>query len=476
MLDLLRSSEPVARIATAGFAGRNQNPMPKEVEMRTRAIHRFTLRWGVVALLSFAAQAAAAQSEPPAIGAKDRQAIVEEIIDTLDEVYVFPEIARRMGVRLRQQLASGAYDHLVALPAFAGQLSEDLQEISHDLHLGVRWELKYPQTAAHGMSPEEHTAWMARRENYCFREVKRLPGNIGYLKLDCFVPPDLGGSTAVAAMGFLAGSDALIFDLRENGGGFPSMGQLLISYLLSGEPTHLGSTYVRQGDRTEQHWTQAWVPGPRFTDTPVYVLTSSNTFSAAEGFAYTLKNLKRATIIGETTGGAAHSARRVPIKGYPLAVSVPYGREVNPVTGGNWEGTGVAPDVAVPAAESLTVAHSRALSTIAEKATDPEARSTAALLHRILEGRRNPVMLPVADLAAFVGIYGPRHVTLEEGVLHYQRDDRPKLRLLPIGQDMFLVGDFNDYLMRFERDANGKVVRMVGLSADGEEPTERNAD
>ena len=434
----------------------------------------FVLSCGIVPAAR-AAVSTAPPPEPPAIDAKDRQAIVTEIVAALDEVYVIPETARKMEERLRQRLGSGAYDHLATLPAFADQLTADLLEVSHDLHLDVHWEPPDPQAEAHGMSPEERMAWRARRKNSCFREVKRLSGNVGYLKFDCFIPAHLAGSTAVAAMGFLAGSDALIFDLRENGGGHLSMGALLISYLLSGEPTHLGSTYIRQGDRTEQHWTQAWVPGERFTETPVYVLTSSNTFSAAEELTDALKSLKRATIIGETTGGGAHSAKRIQIQGYPLAVSMPFGREVNLITGGNWEGTGVAPDVAVPAAEALTAAHSLALAAIAEKATDPEVKSAAELLHRILEGRRHPVTLPVADLAAFVGTYGPRRVTLEDGVLLYQRDDWPKLRLLPIGPDMFLAGDFDHYLFRFERDASGKVVRLVGVSVDGEEPTERSA-
>lgn len=361
-----------------------------------------------VAVPARTAVSGAPPPEPPAIDAKDRQAIVAEIIAALDEIYVIPETARTMEERLRQRLGSGAYDHLATLSAFADQLTADLVEVSHDLHLGVHWEPPDPQAEVSGTSPDERMARMARRENFCFREVKRLPGNVGYLKLDCFVPAHLAGSTAVAAMGFLAGSDALILDLRENGGGYPSMGPLLISYLLSREPIHLGGTYIRQGDRTEQHWTQAWVPGERFTETPVYVLTSSNTFSAAEAFTDALKSLKRATIIGETTGGGAHSAKRVQIKGYPLAVSMPYGREVNPVTGGNWEGTGVAPDVAVPAAEALTAAHSLALAAIAAKATDPEVKSTAEFLHRNLEGRRHPVTLPAAALPAFVGTYGPR--------------------------------------------------------------------
>ncbi len=423
-------------------------------------------------LLAFAMQTATPPM-PPTIGARDRQAIVAEIGGALDETYVFPETARKMGDRLRQQLGSGAYDRLDSLPAFAEQLTADLQGVSHDLHLQVA--LQPPEPEGQEASTKERMAWLARRENYCFREVKRLPGNVGYLKLDCLAPANLAGSTAVAAMGFLAGSDALIFDLRANGGGYPSLAQLLISYLLPAEPTQLSSTYVRQGDRTQQSWTQAWVPGPRLTDIPVYVLTSSDTFSAAEGFAYDLKALKRATIVGEITGGAAHSARIVQLKGYPLAIALPYGREINPITGGNWEGTGVTPDVAVPAAEALAAANSQALAVIAEKITDPEVKATLILLHRIVEGRRHPVILPASDLAAFVGTYGPRHVTLENGVLLYQRGDGPKNRLLAIGNDQFLVGDFDDRLMRFERDANGKIVRVVGVTVDGEQPTERSA-
>jgi len=423
-------------------------------------------------LFALAAQTTAA---PPlsTIGTRDRQAIIAEIGGALDETYVFPETARTMGDRLKQQLRSGAYDRLDSLPAFAEQLTADLRGVSHDLHLRVM--LQPPEPEGQGPSSKERMAWLAQRENYCFREVKRLPGNVGYLKLDCFVPPDLSGATAVAAMGFLAGSDALIFDLRANGGGYSSLAQLLTSYLLPGEPTQLSSTYVRQGDRTEQSWTQVWVPGPRLADIPVYVLTSADTFSAAEGFAYDLKALKRATIVGEITGGAAHSARVVQLKGYPLAIALPYGRAVNPITGGNWEGTGVTPDIAVPAAEALAAAHSQALAIIAEKATDPEVKATATLFHQIVEGRRHPVTLPASNLAAFVGTYGPGHVTLEDGVLLCRRGDGPKNRLLPIGNDQFLVGDFDDRLMRFERDPSSKVVRLVGVTVDGEQSIERSA-
>jgi hypothetical protein len=123
------------------------------------------------------------------------------------------------------------------------------------------------------------------------------------------------------------------------------------------------------------------------------------------------------------------------------------------------------------------VAHSRAIAAIAGKAIDPEVKATTTLLHQILEGRLHPVMVPAGELAAMVGTYGPRRVTLEGGVLLYQWEDQPRQLLLPIGNDQFLVGDLNDRLMRFERGSNGKIVRMVGVAVGREElRAERSAE
>ena len=423
--------------------------------------------------LTYALPALAAPAAPPAVNAPDRAAIIDDIAAALRETYVFPETAQRMEEHVRQQLTGGAYERLGMLDAFTQKLTEDLQSVSHDLHLRVNWDPEAPPAAAPGgPTPEEQQARMAarmRRDNYCFRKVERLAGNVGYLKLDCFAPAELGGGAAVAAMGFLAGSDALIFDLRDNGGGSPSMIQLLTSYLLPEEPTHLNSFYIRKGERTEQFWTQAWVPGTRLPDVPAFVLTSGRTFSAAEEFTYNLKNLKRATIVGETTGGGAHPVEMHRVKGYPVAMSLPFGRAINPISGTNWEGTGVEPDVKVPAPEALAVAHARALASAAEKATDPPHKTALEFVRGVLEDRRKPVSLSAAELQAFAGTYGPRTITVEDGALWYQRGKGRKLRLLPVGQDRFLVGDLDDFRIRFERDASGNAARLVGLYPDGSE-------
>jgi C-terminal processing protease CtpA/Prc len=148
--------------------------------------------------------------------------------------------------------------------------------------------------------------------------------------------------------------DAIIFDLRDNGGGDPKMVAYISTYLF-GERTHLNDLYNRKQDTTEEYWTLPDLPGKRLTGKPAFVLTSKRTFSGGEEFTYNLKNLKRATIIGETTGGGAH-----PVSGHRIddhfTIGVPFAKAVNPITKTNWEGTGVEPDVKVPAAEALDVA------------------------------------------------------------------------------------------------------------------------
>jgi hypothetical protein len=425
--------------------------------------------------VAMAALGAAAQPpEPPAVGAADRQAILDGVVAALHATYVFPEVATKMEEHVRARLAAGDYDALVSLPDFTARLTEDLRSVSKDLHVGVGWAPERPGEARDEAAEQARRERELRRGNYCFEKLEHLAGNVGYLRLDCFADAGLGGATAVAAMSFLAGSDALIFDLRQNGGGSPSMIQLLSSYLFA-EATHLNSFYIREGDRTKQFWTQAHVAGPRLAGVPVYVLTSRRTFSAAEEFTYNLRNLERATIVGETTGGGAHPVDFHPIEGYPVRVAVPYGRAINPVTGTNWEGTGVEPHVAVAADQALARAHEMALAALAERATDPEERRRLAWDARMIADRGKRVTLAGTELAAYAGSYEPRLVELEDGTLFYRRAGGPRHPLVPVGGDEFLVGELTDFRLRFERDAGGRVVRLVGLYADGsEEPSPRS--
>ncbi|MBC7833977.1 MAG: S41 family peptidase [Phycisphaerales bacterium] len=287
--------------------------------------------------------------------AESRTATINGAAKALRDAYVFPETADKMAQSILAKLAAGEYDTITNERALARRLTDDLRAVSHDLHLGVRFAPADPSapTAPDEDAPPsaEDRAWM-RRENYAFRKAEVLPGNIGYLKFDAFVDDEEARATAAAAMSFLSHCDAIVYDLRENGGGSPAMIQFLTSYLFS-ERTHLNDMIDRTGAVVEEYWTLDTVPGsPLPKNLPVYVLTSSRTFSGAEEFSYNLKNLKRATIIGETTGGGAH-----PVRGERISdrfmVMVPFMRANNPISKTNWEGTGVDPDIKVPAADAL---------------------------------------------------------------------------------------------------------------------------
>ncbi|MET7419487.1 S41 family peptidase [Dactylosporangium sp. NPDC005555] len=243
---------------------------------------------------------------------------------------------------------------------FAARVTAVFHEVSGDRHLRLLVRSPDHRTAT---TPEEaEAAWLEaqRLGNHHIAAVRRLDGNVGYIDLRGVASPGTGGPAVTAAMLLVAHTGALIFDLRRNKGGDPDGVQLWHSYLFPDSDTHLNDIYDGRTGTTRQFWTLAYVPGPRYLDRPVYVLTSDFTFSAGEEFAYNLQALRRATLVGEVTRGGAHPTDRFPVSP-ALEVAVPIARSINPVTGTNWEGTGVTPDVTVPAGDALRVAHRSAL-------------------------------------------------------------------------------------------------------------------
>lgn len=341
-----------------------------------------------------AAQTPAAATAPAApLDAAMRKAVVEGAIAKITENYVFPDKTPVIAKALRQKLASGGFDAAADPKAFSDAVNAVLASAANDKHLHLIWSPRpLPPMMAGGEPPPEMIAMqqtMMRRRNYEVPKVEVLDGNIGYLKMNMFARPQNAGPTIAAAMAFLQYTDALIFDLRDNGGGDPAMVAMVLSYLV---PPHTEiNRFHRRGNAVdEQIWALPYVPGGRWsTDKPVYVLTGNRTASGAEEFAYDVQQMKRGTIVGGATWGGANPGGFMPIDAH-FAIFVPNGAAVNPISHTNWEGVGVKPDVAVEPAAALETARRLALQKLI--ATAPAER--AAELQRLLEPRPEPAPKP----------------------------------------------------------------------------------
>jgi C-terminal processing protease CtpA/Prc len=304
--------------------------------------------------------------------------VLDTLLKELNDSYVFSDVAKKMESDVRSRIARNEYDSLTSGRGFAEKLTADLQSVSKDKHLRVRFSYDPLPTRQDRREPTaaelEQSRWFNRRVNFGFEKVERLNGNIGYIDLRGFSDHEAGAETVAAAMTFVRNTEAIIFDLRQNGGGSPPMIALISSYLFGDEPVHLNDLYWRKGDRTDEFWTKPEQAKFKFPNKDIYILTSNYTFSGAEEFSYNLKNLKRATIIGETTGGGAHPGGMVRLSDH-FGVFIPVGRAINPISKTNWEGTGVEPDIKVPKDQALKVAYVMALNKSVEEIKDPNAKN-----------------------------------------------------------------------------------------------------
>lgn len=304
--------------------------------------------------------------------------VVDKLSTDLKENYVFPDLAKKMANDINARLRKGEYAKATSGIKFAKTLTENLQKISKDKHLRVRFSQRPIPVRKRRTEPteEERKRYVAqlKQRNFGFEKVERMEGNVGYIDLRGFSDHEMGAKTVDAAMNFLANTDALIFDLRRNGGGSPRMVALISSYLFGDEKVHLNDLYWRRGDTTNEFWTTPEKASVKFKDKDIYILTSSRTFSAAEEFSYNLRNLKRATIVGETTGGGAHPGGTFRLDKH-FGAFISTGRAISPITKTNWEGTGVKPHISVSKEIALKKAYMMALEKLLPKQTDNRTKS-----------------------------------------------------------------------------------------------------
>jgi C-terminal processing protease CtpA/Prc len=285
--------------------------------------------------------------------------IVEAALGRLTAEYTDEDKAVQAARFVRGRLADGIYE---ALPGktLCESVTTDLQHVTSDKHLRLLWSEEAQEIDGED-EDEDFFAELARSENQGIRRVERLEGDIGYIETTLVAEPADAALMISAAMTIIANTKALILDLRGNRGGSTYGMAYWCSYLFpEGESVHLTDVYRRTTGETQQFWTLPYVPGTRYLDRPVYLLTGPVTFSGAEDLAYNLKVRGRAVLVGETTRGGAHPTAYYPLTEH-ISITTPYARSINPVTGGDWEGTGITPDIAVPVEQALETAHRHAM-------------------------------------------------------------------------------------------------------------------
>jgi hypothetical protein len=398
--------------------------------------------------------AVAQTSDAIALTADQRTAAIAEIVAAVKARYVFPERIPAIGARLNEGLASGRY--ATENPtAFADAVTADLRASSNDRHM----YLNYSPTefaavsSGHGANGvADNKALDALRDraslkaNHGLEEMTILPGNVRYLRIRQFLwVQDKSGEAYNAAMKFLSGGDAVIIDLRGNGGGWHEAVRYLLSHFM--DPDTLDMTFFQAGQTPIQSRTLDYLPAGRLKGKPLFVLIDGQVGSAAEAFAYDVQQFHLGTLVGAKTVGAANNNEFIPVSP-GFMVSISSGRPVQPISGGNWEGVGVSPDIAVDPTQARDKAHAMALSAlIAGGVAEPADRAAWEWARPGAEARLNPVSLSASTMRTLTGSYGGRQIVQREGSLRWLRKSGRVDRLIPLTTDgLFSVDGSNDGL------------------------------
>lgn len=306
-------------------------------------------------------------------GSLDAPALINSVIDHLNAAYIFPERAAAAATLLRSGLEFGRYAGSVD-EALLALVNEDLLEACADKHLRLIWY----EADASGAAPQNDEEVIAllremfRLENHGVKRVQRLAGNIGIIELTVIPDAASAGRVIAAAFELVQHTSGLILDLRAARGGSPDGVAYLCSFLFEDSDVHLSDIVEGPNGPTHQFWTSGYLPAPRYLDRPVFALVGGSTFSGGEALAYDLRAQERATIVGEITRGGAHPSTVVSV-GEHVELRLPIARTINPVTGGDWEGVGVIPDIAVPLEDALDTARRALLEGFVADAGAPES-------------------------------------------------------------------------------------------------------
>jgi retinol-binding protein 3 len=382
--------------------------------------------------------------------------VLKTIIKLLRLNYLFPDQVESLTDELEAIYQQGHYQNIKEAAIFAEILTGELFRLTGDGHLAVDYNPAFAASLKQYQNAESKEDAALLPLDHGFKTVRYLTGNVGYLELSNFASAAVAGKTAAAAFELLSDCAALLIDLRQNYGGEVSMVQMLASYLFDQQPYLLHTYLDPRVEDQQQIWTFPFVPGKRLPDVPVYILVSQNTYSAAEEFAYDLQAMGRVIVVGERTGGGAHLTE-THVAGSDFVVQIPVARVINPITGTNWQGQGIEPDISTPALEALPYAHLHALEMLANKVESDAVRSKWDI--EVTIASYYPVSVPHERLLLYMGQYGSWSVHLV-GTQLYLDFQHTRTSLLSLSEVEFSAGEGMriQFLLRDDQ-VTGAVIR-----------------
>ncbi|MFW9923969.1 MAG: S41 family peptidase [Candidatus Thorarchaeota archaeon] len=398
------------------------------------------------------------------LNANKRKLVIKDVCNTIAEKYIDPEVAKKIQEELLRKYNEGFFDNIIKNSTFALEVTQLIKNICNDKHLFFLYNLELLETETILSGDDEEKKLELKKKmvekskevNFGFKKLEIHDGNIGYLNLIMFDESDEAFETAIAAMNFLQNTNAIIIDLRNNGGGSPEMVQLLTSYFLKSF-SQLNYIKRRYGEPLEQYRAMPYVPGKRMLDKRLFLLSSHNTFSAAEDFIYSLKCQKRATIIGEQTKGGGHPVDFIPIQEIFLLM-LPTGESFNPISQGNWESIGIEPDIKTKADKAFNIAYETALEELIAKEEDQTKKLFLSLALEEFKAKTSKFDLVKIDLQCFAGEYdnigyGISKIDFKDNNLYWQTGNAGLVKLTPISEKLFIINEpgFADVSIIFEK-------------------------
>jgi retinol-binding protein 3 len=414
------------------------------------------IAWGIAMILMLFSSNLFAQNGSQIITEQQKQTIFQKAIELLNENYLFPERVKAIESFIKKKFLNKGYSQFGNLPDFLQEFNKDLEREGNDHHLDVFFgpqrvkQIKRDQQNENKEKVEalsEEWLELLKYENFRLRKVERLDGNIGYFQFLNFAPLAPAKESIVAAMNFIRQSSAVVIDLRENGGGNAETMNFLLSYFLK-DSLQTGEWRYRKENKIEKTYIPADPAIVKIPDsTPVYILVSNKTSSAAEGFSYILQQFKRAVIVGEQTKGEGNPGKLFIIND-SLYIMIPTAESRNAVSGKGIDGIGVTPDIKIDGNKVQDMALLEINKLLAKSSIQPERKKQYEWKIPALEAKLNPQKIPLTLIGNIKGIYeGNRKIIYENETLYYINQSG-KYKMDYLGNNTFVVAG-KDYRFKF---------------------------